>query len=54
MKIFNAIRFWVRDESGQSMVEYGMLIALVATVLIASVGGLGKKLLDVFKAAATF
>lgn len=32
---------WVRDEEGASMVEYGLLVALIAAVCIVAVGALG-------------
>ena len=37
-----------QDESGASMVEYGLLVALIAVVLIASVTSLGTCLQGVF------
>jgi pilus assembly protein Flp/PilA len=37
-----------QDESGASMVEYGLLVALIAVVLIASVTSLGTGLQGVF------
>lgn len=35
-------RLWV-DESGQGMVEYGLILALVAVVVIGAVTGLGTQ-----------
>ena len=37
-----------KDESGASMVEYGLLVSLIAVVLIASVTTLGTTLKTVF------
>lgn len=39
MKVLKAL--WA-DESGQGMVEYGLIIALVAIVVIAALGPLGN------------
>jgi pilus assembly protein Flp/PilA len=39
----------VKDESGQGMVEYGLIIALVAVVAIAGLTLLGPKLDSLFK-----
>jgi len=40
------------DESGASMVEYGLLVALIAVVLIASVTTLGTSLKAIFVSLA--
>ncbi|MFM7127728.1 MAG: Flp family type IVb pilin [Isosphaeraceae bacterium] len=41
------------DESGASMVEYGLLVALIAAVLITSVTTLGTSLLAIFDSINT-
>ncbi len=45
------IRMAVRDEEGQGMVEYGLIIALVAIVVIAALLILGPKIGNLFNAA---
>ncbi len=45
----NGIRRFLRDESGQSLTEYALIIALVAIALIATVTAFKDKLLAVFK-----
>jgi len=45
------IRMAVRDEEGQGMVEYGLIIALVAIVVIAALLILGPKIANIFNAA---
>lgn len=45
------IRLTVRDEEGQGMVEYGLIIALVAIVVIAALLILGPKIGNLFNEA---
>jgi pilus assembly protein Flp/PilA len=45
-------RFW-EDESGASAVEYGLLVALIAVVIITAVTTLGTNLSSKFQRAAT-
>jgi pilus assembly protein Flp/PilA len=45
-------RFW-EDEAGASAVEYGLLVALIAVVIITAVTTLGTNLSTKFNAAAT-
>ena len=40
---------FVSEESGQGMVEYGLILALIAVVVIAVLGGLGKKVQQTFQ-----
>lgn len=42
-----AIRF-VTDESGATAIEYGLIAALIAIAIIASVGALGTAISDKF------
>lgn len=43
---------WLRDEEGQAMVEYGLIIALIAIVVIGALIILGPKIADLFNDAA--
>ncbi len=43
------MRFF-KDESGASLVEYGMLLALIAVVCIAAVTALGEEVEGIFTA----
>lgn len=40
-----------RDEEGQGMVEYGLIIALVAIVVLAALALLGPKVAEIFNTA---
>jgi len=43
---------FLKDESGATAIEYGLIIALVAVVIIGAVGALGTKLETTFNEAA--
>jgi pilus assembly protein Flp/PilA len=43
-------RLW-DEESGQDLVEYGLLISLVAVAAVASIKGLASAISDVFSTA---
>jgi pilus assembly protein Flp/PilA len=38
MKMKDLIRSFIRDESGQDMAEYALLLALIALVLVVAIG----------------
>lgn len=40
---------WLRDEEGQAMVEYGLIIALIAIAVIVALGLLGGRIRDLFE-----
>ncbi|HZK18679.1 MAG TPA: Flp family type IVb pilin [Clostridia bacterium] len=40
----------LREESGQGMVEYGLILALIAVVAMAALGPIGTKLGEIFGA----
>ncbi|MBQ6268135.1 MAG: Flp family type IVb pilin [Clostridia bacterium] len=42
------LRNWLMDEDGQGMVEYGLIIALIALVVIAALVLLGPKVKEIF------
>jgi pilus assembly protein Flp/PilA len=47
-------KMWLRlrDESGQDLVEYGLLLVLVALVAIAVIGSVGNQVHNIFSNAA--
>jgi len=51
-KKMEKIRNFFKDESGASAVEYGLLVALIAVVIIGAVGLLGQNINAQFTAAA--
>jgi pilus assembly protein Flp/PilA len=48
-KLINRFR---RDEEGAALVEYGMLVGLIAVICIAAVTLLGQEVSDAFSAIA--
>lgn len=59
--MFLAAKFWLStfvsrfrdDERGQGMVEYGLILALVAVVVIGALIALGGSLGDIFNEVTT-
>ncbi len=49
----NFISRFVRDEDGATMVEYGLMVALIAVVLIAIVTSVGQSLSSMFNQVNT-
>lgn len=45
------IRKWFKDEEGQGMVEYGLIIGLVAIAVIIALAALGPKISEMFNKA---
>lgn len=53
MKNFNELKKWfVEEESGQGMVEYGLIIVLIAIAVIISLKTVGTNLTNTFNRIA--
>jgi pilus assembly protein Flp/PilA len=52
-KLVTATRRFLRDEEGVTAIEYGLIAALIAVVIIASVQAVGGGLTTVFTSIAT-
>ena len=48
----NLVTTFMRDEEGATMVEYGLLVALIALVAITAVTTLGKNISSLFNTVA--
>ena len=48
MKLVNFIKNFVREEDGVTAIEYGLIAALIAVVIIGSVTIVGTKLAAIF------
>ena len=46
--IAKMLKKWFKDEEGQGMVEYGLIIGLIAVVVIVALVALGPKIRDMF------
>ncbi len=42
------LKTFLKDESGATMIEYGLIAALVSVAAIAALGLLGSALVDIF------
>jgi len=51
-KFLNATRRFLRDEEGVTAIEYGLIAALIAVVIIAAVAAVGDGLEGVFQGIA--
>lgn len=49
----NFITRFAKDESGATAIEYGLIAALIAVVIIGAVAALGTQLNDTFKKVTT-
>lgn len=49
----NIISRFVRDESGATAIEYGLIAALIAVVVITAVTAVGTKLSSTFTSLST-
>jgi pilus assembly protein Flp/PilA len=45
------VRLW-REEEGQDLIEYGLLLVLITLLAIASITAIGKAVSDIFNNAA--
>ncbi|CAJ0771543.1 MAG: Flp family type IVb pilin [Ralstonia sp.] len=52
MNYLNALKQFARDEDGVTAIEYGLIAALIAVVIIASVKLVGTNLSTVFNSIA--
>ena len=51
--MLTAIRQFIRDEEGATAVEYGLMAALIAAVIITAVTAIGTNLETTFNTVAT-
>jgi pilus assembly protein Flp/PilA len=49
----NLVSRFVKDESGATAIEYGLIAAGIALVIIAAVNGVGTKLSGMFSSIST-
>jgi pilus assembly protein Flp/PilA len=51
--MITTLKTMIRDEEGATMVEYGLLVALIAIVALGAVTLIGKNLSTLFNTVAT-
>jgi pilus assembly protein Flp/PilA len=49
----NSIKNFINDESGVTAIEYAMIAALIAVVIVAAVRSLGTKVSSLFTSVTT-
>lgn len=52
-KLFSEIKHFIRDEEGAAAVEYGLLAALIAVVVVLAVSSVGQQVCETFRTIAT-
>ena len=50
--MFKALKAFFKDEEGQGMVEYGLIIALIAVVVIVALTTMGGSISNIFNSAS--
>jgi len=48
MKLVNSIKTFVRDEEGQDLIEYALLVALISLVCVVALTDAGKQVNNIF------
>jgi len=48
MKLVNTIKTFVRDEEGQDLIEYALLVALISLVCVVALTDAGKQVNNIF------
>jgi len=48
MNAIASIRRFVRDEEGQDLIEYALLVALISLVAVGAIGAAGTAVNDIF------
>ena len=50
MKLVNSIKMFVRDEEGQDLIEYALLVALISLVCVVALTDAGTQVNLIFEA----
>ena len=53
MKFVNAVKSFARNDEGQDLLEYALLVALIALVAIGAVQAAGGSVVTIFNSIAT-
>jgi pilus assembly protein Flp/PilA len=52
-KLLDHVKHFIRDEEGAAAVEYGLLAALIAVVIVVAVSTVGNRVCETFRTIAT-
>ena len=52
MNLITRLRNLLRNDSGQDLLEYALLVALIALVAVAAITSTGEKARDIFQAVS--
>ena len=52
MNLITRLRKLLRNDSGQDLLEYALLVALIALVAVAAISSTGEKARDIFQAVS--
>ena len=52
MNLITRLRKLLRNDSGQDLIEYALLVALIALVAVGAISSTGKKASDIFQAVS--
>jgi pilus assembly protein Flp/PilA len=52
LQLFTRFQVWSASDEGATAVEYGIMVALIAAVIVTVVTGLGQKLVTTFTTAS--
>ena len=53
MQLVNAVKSFVRNDEGQDLLEYALLVALIAIVAVGAVTAAGTQVSNIFNQIAT-
>ncbi len=53
MELINRLRGFVRDEEGQDLIEYALLVALISLVAVVAIGTAGSAVNQIFTKIST-
>lgn len=54
VKLYLRLSNWIRLEAGQDLIEYGLIIALVATLAVATLAAMGGQVAAIWPAVSTW
>ncbi len=53
LNLYTRFKLWADDEEGATAVEYGIMVALIAAIIVGTVGTLGGQVNTAFQTVVT-